>query len=91
MQQKVYIQIEKETWERIMFILSELRKEISSFKLRHHCSKNIYTNQDIREILKVNDKLIRKYRENGLLDYSNTGNKYWYTTENIKKFIKNSR
>ena len=50
--------------------------------------KKIYTNRDIRELLSVNDKLIRKYRNDGLLPYSLVGNKYTYSADDIQTFLK---
>ncbi len=91
MAKEEYTLIKKETWEHIMTMIAELRDEFSILKSKNPCSKNIYTNQDLRKILKVNDKLIRKYREDGLLEFSNVGNKFWYTNDNVKKFIANGR
>ena len=53
--------------------------------------KKYYDNKDIREMLKVNDKLIRKYRELGMLGYSQYGGKYWYSSEDIKCFLEKCR
>ena len=50
-----------------------------------------YTNEDIREILKVEDKLIRAYRDEGSLPYHRRGNKYWYTNDDIEKFLENTQ
>lgn len=50
--------------------------------------KKIYTNVEIRELLSVNEKLIRKYRDEGLLPYSCVGKKYTYTVDDIQTFFK---
>lgn len=48
----------------------------------------IYTNETLRELLHVEDKLIRKYRESGDLAYCQVGNKYWYTQADVESFLK---
>lgn len=58
---------------------------------RSKTGKYLYTNSDLREILHVNDKLIRKYRNNGLLPYSCEQGKYWYSNEDIDSFLTNTR
>ena len=47
----------------------------------------IYDNKKIRELLGINDKLLKKYRDNGLLGYSRVGDKYWYSEQDIEKFL----
>lgn len=57
-------------------------------KLTKKCvEKRIYSNEDVRELLCVNDKLIRKYRNDGLLSYSCVGNKYFYSSDDIRTFL----
>ena len=49
--------------------------------------KKIYTNSEIRELLGVQDKLIRKYRDDGKLAYHKEGDKFWYLQEDIDQFL----
>lgn len=57
-------------------------------KLTKICvEKKIYSNEDVRELLSVNDKLVRKYRDDGLLSYSRVGNKYFYSSDDIRDFL----
>ncbi len=51
----------------------------------------IYTNQEIRVLLGVDERLIRKYRDDGLLSYHRVGDKYWYTGTDIFDFLERSR
>lgn len=47
----------------------------------------IYTNKTIKELLGIEDKLLRKYRDNGLLAYTQVGDKFWYTQADVDKFL----
>lgn len=49
--------------------------------------KTIYTNNEIRELLGVKDKLIRKYRDDGKLSFHKEGDKFWYTQDDINQFL----
>ena len=51
----------------------------------------IYTNKEICDVLGIKDKLLRKYRYNGLLSYSKCGDKYWYTQTDIDEFMANNK
>lgn len=50
----------------------------------------IYTNQEIRVLLGVDERLVRKYRDNGLLSYHRVYDKYWYTGTDIIDFLERS-
>lgn len=50
---------------------------------------SIYNNKQVQELLHINDKLIRKYREQGLIGYTKVGDKYWYTRKDVEAFLKN--
>ena len=58
--------------------------KISNYKIKR---MKIYDNKKIRELLGINDKLLKKYRDNGLLGYSRVGDKYWYSEQDIEKFL----
>lgn len=47
----------------------------------------IYTNKTVKEILGIQDKLLKKYRDNGLLSFYKVGDKYWYTNDDIQQFL----
>lgn len=51
----------------------------------------IYTNKEICDVLGIKEKLLRKYRYNGLLSYSKYGDKYWYTQTDIDEFLANNK
>ncbi len=70
--------------------LSELRSGIESAKIKLD-PNYIYTNKDVRLILGVDERLIRKYRDNGYLSYHRQNDKYWYRGADILDFLKRSR
>lgn len=73
--------------EKINQILISIERLSKRFDEIKGSKSNIYTNEDIREILKVEDKLIRAYRDEGSLPYHRSGNKYWYTNDDIEQFL----
>lgn len=73
--------------------ISQLTTTLDNFT-KHLCECNtkgkqfyLYTNETLRELLQVEDKLIRKYRESGDLAYCQVGNKYWYTQADVEEFL----
>lgn len=51
---------------------------------------SVYSNKDVMEMLQVNTVTLRRYRDNGLISFSKVGDKYFYTAEDINKFLRNS-
>lgn len=66
-------------------VLSSKVKELS--EKSKVTEKKIYTNHEIRELLGVQDKLIRKYRDDGKSAFHKEGDKFWYTQEDIDQFL----
>ena len=50
-----------------------------------HC---VYDNKTLMEMLCIKDKYLKKLRDNGYLGYSREGDKYWYTQEDVDKFLR---
>ena len=91
MEKKEYYLIEKNAWDNMIGLVEDLKKEVDRLKSERPVVKKILTNKDLQQLLCVNGKLIRKYREEGLLRYSHEGNKYWFTIDNVREFIKKTR
>lgn len=51
----------------------------------------VYTNQEVRTILGVDERLVRKYRDYGMLSFHRVGDKYWYTGADIMDFLNRNR
>ena len=86
-----YVLIKRNLLETLLGSITAIQKELDEIRRTHSVPKKYYDNKDIREMLKVNDKLIRKYRELGMLGYSQYGGKYWYSSEDIKCFLEKCR
>lgn len=64
--------------------VEELRKQLSTLSTTH---KLFYTNSEVKALLGVGDKLIKKYRDEGLLGYTQVSDKFWYSMADIQKFM----
>lgn len=51
----------------------------------------IYNNKELCSILSVDGRLIKKYRDNGLLSFHRVGDKYWYRGSDIIEFLHRNR
>ena len=73
--------------------IAKLKKEIHELGLSNHQqnlkieAEKLYTNKDIRTILKVDERLIKKYRNEGQLTFYRYGDKYWYMGKDILQFL----
>lgn len=73
-------------------LFSEIRKineRIDTIENPH--SDIIYTNKQVKELLGIEDKLLKAYRDNGWLSFSKVGDKYWYTQKDVTDFLNNNR
>ena len=50
----------------------------------------VYNSEQVREMFDISDKLLARYRYDGILPYSRVGDKYWYTQEDIDAFLQNT-
>ena len=70
-------------------MLDQLSKADESFSITAPASE-VYSNKQMMELLHINDKLIRKYREKGLIGYTRVGDKYWYSRKDVEAFLNNN-
>lgn len=47
----------------------------------------IYSSTEVKALLNIGDKLLKKYRDEGLLAYTQVGDKFWYSEADIQKFL----
>lgn len=52
--------------------------------------KPVYTNRTIMELLDINTTTLKKYRDQGLLGYSQVDSKFFYTAEDVYTFLRNT-
>lgn len=73
-------------YERLGAIAECILHQVYVLKKKKYKKKWI-TNEDIRNLLGVNDRLIKKYRDSGFLKYSQERKKYWYSREDVENFL----
>lgn len=76
----------------VLYSLTTLTEEVKALKegLKSIVTvqpKQLYTNKSLKELLGVGDKLIKQYRDNGLLSFTQVGDKFWYSQEDVNKFL----
>lgn len=69
-------------------IQEELINTQNNAKIITH--KPLYTNKEILALLNVNTKTLKKYRDNGWLGYSQVGDKFYYSADDINSFLTNT-
>lgn len=52
--------------------------------------KFLFNNKTLQEYLGVNHRLLAKYRNDGVLGYSQIGEKFFYTQEDVEKFLQSN-
>lgn len=76
----------------VLYSLTTLTEEVKALKegLKSIVTvqpKQLYTNKSLKELLGVGDKLIKQYRDNGLLSFTQVGDKFWYSQTDIDQFL----
>ena len=69
-------------------ILSIVEKQEKLPPLAHEGGYRLYDNKSLMEMLNIKDKYLKKLRDNGYLGYSREGDKYWYTQEDVDRFLR---
>lgn len=75
----------------LMTSLQSLNEQVSILKdeLKNtQIGKLVYNNREIKELLSIEDKTLRRYRDEGKLAFIRECDKYWYTREDINQFLK---
>ena len=90
-EKKEMLLIEKQMWDTLVSQVQDLTLQISHIQEKLSVSPQYYSNKELRELLNVEEKLIRKYREQGLLSYSKVGDKYWYSQHDVIEFLNRNK
>ena len=80
-----FILVKADDFAELINEVKSLRSEFSEIKAMP--LNQIYTNKQVKELLGVQDKLLKKYRDEGKLAYRQVGDKYWYTQTDIDQFL----
>ena len=76
---------ERELLEKILGIV-EKQLQLSLPSKAGGCC--LYDNKSLMEKLNIKEKYLKKLRDNGYLGYSREGDKYWYTQEDVDRFLR---
>ena len=90
-EKKEMLLIEKQMWDTLVSRVQDLTLQISHIQEKLSVSPQYYSNKELIELLNVEEKLIRKYREQGLLSYSKVGDKYWYSQHDVIEFLNRNK
>lgn len=69
-------------------ILSIVEKQEKLPPPAHEGGYRLYDNKSLMEKLNIKEKYLKKLRDNGYLGYSREGDKYWYTQEDVDRFLR---
>ena len=81
--------MDKEFKEEIKALRIELEK-VNEWLSKVRVEKRIFSNADILEMLQIKTSTLRKYRDEGYLGYSKVGDKYFYTVDDVNRFLEKS-
>lgn len=73
--------------------IKALRVELEKLNegLSKRCvEKRIFSNADMLELLQIKTSTLRRYRDEGYLGFSKVGDKYFYTAEDVSRFLERS-
>lgn len=74
----------------VIDLLSVLIDEVRLLRECVNGPKSLYTNKEMKEVLKIDDKTLRKYRNDGLIGYSQIRDKFYYTHKDLSEFLSNN-
>ena len=88
---KEYLLIEKEVWESVCSRVAALSQKMRVYEQTHLPAPKYYNNKEVQQLLNVDDKLIRKYRDEGLLGHTKVEGKYWYNQKDVVDFLEKNK
>ena len=88
---KEYLLIEKEVWERMCSKVAVVSQKRRVYEQPHKPAPKIYTNKEVQQLLGIDDKYIRKYRDEGLISYTKAEGAYWYSQKDIVDFLEKNK
>ena len=81
----------EEKMEILINCVSALEEEVRSLKSQLSLAgKPCYTNEEVLEILGVSYPTLRKWRNEGLIGYSQVGSTFHYSQQDISNFLKSN-
>lgn len=81
------VTVEVDKFNKLVECVYALADEVRGMRSLCQSSTVIYTNKTIKEVLGIQDKLLKKYRDDGLLSFHQVGDKFWYTYDDVLQFL----
>ena len=81
------VAIEADKFNKLVECVHSLANEVREMRSFCQSSTVIYTNKTIKEVLGIQDKLLKKYRDDGLLSFHQVGDKFWYSYDDVQQFL----
>ena len=78
--------IDKVVQERVEAVLN---KWLADQAIPSSNSKEVYTDKEMMELLHIDRKTLKKYRDEGLLSYTHPFDKYYYSKDDLQRFLLN--
>lgn len=80
---------EEPDWSDLLKGIIILQKEVKKIKQGLMVERKMaYTNQDVMDMFDIGTKTLKKWRDLGLLGYSQVGSIYLYSRKDISDFLK---
>ena len=67
--------------------LERLADEVKDLKMGLSAHKPVYTNSELMKLLDTSTATIKKWRDAGLLGYSQVGDTYFYSKDDVEAFL----
>ena len=67
--------------------IEKLADEVKDLKMGLSAHKPVYTNAELMKLLDSSTATIKKWRDAGLLGYSQVGDTYFYSKEDVEAFL----
>lgn len=68
--------------------LERLADEVKDLKMGLNAHKPVYTNAELMKLLDISTATLKKWRDAGLLGYSQIGDTYLYRKEDVEEFLR---
>lgn len=81
------INFDKDEFEKLIRKVVQEELDTAQNCMNKASQKPCYTNNEMLELLHVNSKTLKKYRDNGWLGYSQAGDKFFYSADDLKLFL----
>lgn len=72
-------------------VKAEVSKYLTNQSLTASNGKEVYTDKEMMELLHIDRKTLKKYRDEGLLSYTHPFDKYYYSKDDLQKFLLNDK